>query len=173
MYLSTYSQSPAQTTKFKPNQKLFDRTYSNLTSIFLLKKVLKYLNNFLNRNFSDLWLKWTQTIEMKQNQTFFHRTYSNLISIFIGSKILKYFNDFYNWHLSMPLQNLPQRSKMKQNQTRHVQIWQHFSQFTKYYGIWITFEIHFLVKFISKMNNNFSRGKMFIIKLVMLFKVLF
>ena len=90
MYLSTYSQSPAQTTKFKPNQKLFDRTYSNLTSIFLLKKVLKYLNNFLNRNFSVLWLKWTQTIEMKQNQTFFHRTYSNLISIFIGSKILKF-----------------------------------------------------------------------------------
>ena len=33
---------------------------------------------WLNQNFTVLWLEWTQTMEMKQNQTFFHGTYSNL-----------------------------------------------------------------------------------------------
>ena len=45
---------------------------------FFYQKILKYFSDFQNRNFSVLWLKWTQAIEMKQNQTFFHGTYSNL-----------------------------------------------------------------------------------------------
>ena len=74
-------------------------------------------------------------MEMKQNQTFFHGTYSNLTSFFIGGKILKYFNDFYNWHFPILLQKWAQTSKVKWNYTGYVQIWQHFSLFTKYYII--------------------------------------
>ena len=64
---------------------------------FFYQKILKYFNDFQNRNFSVLWLKWTQTMEMKQNHAFFCRTYLNLTSFLIGHKILKYFHDFYNW----------------------------------------------------------------------------
>ena len=63
--------------------------------IFFDKKMLKYLNDFQNWNFSVLWLKWTQTTELKQNQTFFHGAYSNLTSYLFSQKILKYFNDFF------------------------------------------------------------------------------
>ena len=38
---------------------------------FLINKKLKYFNDFQNRNFSLLWLKWTQTMKIKKNQTFF------------------------------------------------------------------------------------------------------
>ena len=51
------------------------------------------------------------------------------------------------------------KSKMKENQARPVQ----FFLFPKYYGISITFEAFFLVRFISKMNNDCSKGKMSII----------
>ena len=34
-----YCQNSTQTTTLKPNQTLFDRTYSNLTSLFLVKKI--------------------------------------------------------------------------------------------------------------------------------------
>ena len=51
---------------------------------FFIKKELKYFNDFHNRNFPVLWLKWTQTMEMKQNQKFFHETFkSDVIYIFI------------------------------------------------------------------------------------------
>ena len=63
---------------------------------FFYQKILKYFNDLQNRNFSVLWLKWTQTMEMKQNLTFFHAIYSNLKLFFIGCQILKYFNDFCN-----------------------------------------------------------------------------
>ena len=53
----------------------------------------------------------------------FHETYSKLTSLFICRKILKYFNNFYNWHLSISLQKF------------HVQVWQHFYSFTKWYTI--------------------------------------
>ena len=56
-----------------------------------------------NRNFSLLWLKWTQIMEMKKNQIFFHETHSDLASFFIRCKILKCLNDFYNWHVSISL----------------------------------------------------------------------
>ena len=45
---------------------------------FSLSKILKYFNDFQNRNFSVLRLKWTQTMQRKQNQTFSHWPYSNL-----------------------------------------------------------------------------------------------
>ena len=51
--------------------------------IFFYQKVLKYFNDFQNRDFSVLWLKWTKTMEMKQSQTFFRETYSNLTPFFI------------------------------------------------------------------------------------------
>ena len=57
------------------------------TKSFFIKKMLKHFNDFQNRNFSVLWLKWTQTMEMKQNQTFFHETYSNLA---LFSLVIKY-----------------------------------------------------------------------------------
>ena len=45
---------------------------------FFHQNILKYFNDFQNRNFSILWIKWTQKMEMKQNKIFFHGTYSNL-----------------------------------------------------------------------------------------------
>ena len=36
-------------------------------------KTLKYFNDFQNRNFSVLWLKWVQTMGLKQNHTFLRR----------------------------------------------------------------------------------------------------
>ena len=47
-----YSESLNQNT-------LFDRTHSNLTWFFYQKE-LKYFNDFQNRNFSVVWLKWTK-----------------------------------------------------------------------------------------------------------------
>ena len=60
-----------------------------------IKKYFKYFNDFQNRNFENLWLKWTRTMAMKPNQTFLHRIYSNLTSFLIGLKILKHSNDFF------------------------------------------------------------------------------
>ena len=77
------------------------------------QRISKYFSDFQNRNFSVLWLNWTQTMEMKQNETLFHGVYSNLASFLIGRKNLKYFNGFYNWYLSISLQNWAQTSKMK------------------------------------------------------------
>ena len=71
-------------------------------------------------------------MEMKKYQKFSHGTYSNMTSFFITCKMLK-------------------TSKMKWNQTGHVQIWLYYSLFTKYEGISTTFEIYFLMRFISKM----------------------
>ena len=51
-------------------------------NIFLYQKLLKYFNDFQNRNFSVLRLKRTQTMELKQDQTFFRGTYSNNTKIF-------------------------------------------------------------------------------------------
>ena len=89
------------------------------STLFLYQNILKYFNVFQNRNFSILWLKWTQKMKMKQNQTFFHGTFSNLTpfyiktykSISITSKIeISQFCDFLwlKWTQTM---------EMKQNQT--------------------------------------------------------
>ena len=92
--------------------------------IFFYQKILKYFNDFQNRNFSVLWLKWTKTMNIKQNQTFFLGIYLNPTSFFIGCKILKYLNDFYNWHFSILLQKWAQTSAIKSHETwKHVQIW--------------------------------------------------
>ena len=53
---------------------------------FLYQNILKYFNEFQNRNFSILWLNWTQTVEIKQNQTFFQWIYSNLIFLLLVVK---------------------------------------------------------------------------------------
>ena len=76
---------------WEPNQTQFDRTYSNLTPFFFIKKILNYFNNFQNQTFSVLWLKWTEAVEMKLNQAFFHRTHSNLTSYLFLSKNAKVF----------------------------------------------------------------------------------
>ena len=89
------------------------------STLFLYQNILKYFNVFQNRNFSILWLKWTQKMKMKQNQTFFHGTFSNLTpfyiktykSISVTSKIeISQFYDFLwlKWTQTM---------EMKQNQT--------------------------------------------------------
>ena len=88
-----------------------------------------------NRNFSVLWLKWTQIMEMKKNQIFFHETHSDLASFFICCKILKCLNDFYNWHVSISLHKWAQISKAKWNKAGYVQIWQYFPLFTTPYTI--------------------------------------
>ena len=57
----------------------------------LIKKILKYFNDFQSQNFSVLQWKRTQTMEMKHYQTFFHKTYSNLTPNLSLSKIIKKF----------------------------------------------------------------------------------
>ena len=57
----------------KQNQTSFHGEYLNLTAYLFYQNILKYFNDFQNRNFSVLWPKWSQAIEVKQNQT-----YSNL-----------------------------------------------------------------------------------------------
>ena len=65
--------------------------HSNPTFFFLIKKQLKYFNEFQNLNFSILWVKWAQTMEMKQYQTFYHETCSYLTSYIFLSKNIKVF----------------------------------------------------------------------------------
>ena len=68
--------------KKKQNQTFFQVKFSSLTPyLSLSKKILKYFNNFQNRNFS-VFFSVTQTMELKQNQTFFRWTYSNDTKIF-------------------------------------------------------------------------------------------
>ena len=89
----------------------YDIVKSDVIIIFFGQRILKYFNNFQNRNFLVLWLKWTQKIEMKQNDTFFRGTSSYLTSFFVGRKILEYINDFYNYHLS--LHNISKHNQVK------------------------------------------------------------
>ena len=58
-------------------------------------RILKYFNDFQNRNFSVLRLKWTQTVEMKQNQTFFHGSFQIWCHIFFLLKYIKEFQWLY------------------------------------------------------------------------------
>ena len=91
--------------------------------------MLKCFNDFQNRNFSVLWLKWIQTMGMKQNQTFFHGTYSNLAPYLFYQNILKYFNDFQNCNFSVLWLKWTQAMEMKQNQTFFLST---YSSLTKY-----------------------------------------
>ena len=59
---------------------------------FFNQKMLKYFNDCQNRNFSVLWLKWTQTMKMKQNQALFHGIYSKFDDIHFLIKNIKVFN---------------------------------------------------------------------------------
>ena len=86
-------------------------------------------------------------MEMKQNQTFFHGTYLNLISFLIDPKILKYFNDFHNWQLAISLQKWAQtKIKIKRDICKSDT----FSLICKIAHDIISFEIYFLIRFISK-----------------------
>ena len=106
--------------------------------ILFYQKILNYLNDFQNQNFSVLWLKWTQTIQVKQNQTFFHGTYSNLMWYIFLSKNIKVFQ----WlskskFLSFITKGNSNKKKMKQYQTLsmgHIQIWHHFALVAKYFS---------------------------------------
>ena len=62
----------------KQSQIIFPWDIFKYDIIFFDQKILKYLNDFQNRNVWVLWLKWTETMKAKQNQTFFH------VSYFIG-----------------------------------------------------------------------------------------
>ena len=70
---------------------IFKSDTKNITKYYYLfyQKILKCFNNFQNRNFSVLWLKWIKAMEMKQNQTFFSVTYSNLTPHLFISKNIK------------------------------------------------------------------------------------
>ena len=76
--------------------------YNQSDFIFFNQRILKYSNDFQNRNFSVLWLKWTQTMEMK----FLHGIFPwgtfkpDMIYLF-SKKMLKYFNNFQNQNFSV------------------------------------------------------------------------
>ena len=85
--------------------------FKSATISFFHQKMLKYFNEFQNRTFSLLWLKWTQIMELKQNQPFFHGKYSNMTPY-----LLKYFNDFQNRNFLVLWLKRTQTMAMKQNQ---------------------------------------------------------
>ena len=80
---------------------------------------------------------------------------SNLTSFLICRKMLKYFKIIFIVSIfQFQCKCAKKTCKMKLHQTGNVQIWQDFSLFTKNYGISMTFEIYFLVRFVSNMNRN-------------------
>ena len=81
---------PNNVNKTKSDTFPWDKLKSDTKSFF----IKKCFNDFQNRNFSVLWLKWTQTMEMKQNQTFFHGTCSHLTPYLSLSKII----DIFQYH---------------------------------------------------------------------------
>ena len=90
-------------------------------------------------------------MEKKQNQTLFRGTCLNLTSSFIGRKILKYFNNFYNWHFPISFQKSAQTSKVNANL---------ISKIVHYLN---DFEIYFLIRFIRKMSDSSTWGKICLI----------
>ena len=90
----------------KQNQTSFHGTYLNLTAYLFYQNILKYFNDFQNRNFWILWLKVNPDNGNETKSGIFPMHIFKSDIIFIGCKILKYFNDFYNWnwHFSISLQ---------------------------------------------------------------------
>ena len=120
-YFSIYCQSSTQTTKVKPNQKVFDRTNSNLTSFFI-KKLFQWIWKLKIPSFM------TKVNPNNINETksdIFPLAYSNLIPYLFFQKILKHFNDFQNQNFSVLW--LKPTQKVEKNKSRHFEIWHHFS----------------------------------------------
>ena len=92
-YFSTYSQNFTKTTKIKPNQTLFDRTYFFIQKhqSILIKKS-KYLSFITKVNPNN---------GKETKSDIFPWTYSNLTTYLFYQKILKYFNDFQNRNFSV------------------------------------------------------------------------
>ena len=130
-YFSIYCRNSTQTTKLKPNQILFGRTYSNLTSLFWSKNI-KVFQWLWKLKFLSFMTKVNPSNGNETKSDIFYEAFSNLTLFFITRKILKYFNNIYDWHRSISLQNSAQISKVKQNETEHVQIWPYFSLFRKW-----------------------------------------
>ena len=92
-------------TKVNPNNRnetksdIFPYDIFKSDNIFFYPKILKYFNDFQNRNFSVL-TKVNENIENEKNQAYFHEAYSNLTLFFNDCKILQYLSD-----LSLPLFN--------------------------------------------------------------------
>ena len=128
--------------------------------ILFYQKILKYFNDFQNRNFSVLWLKWTQTMKMKQNQTFIHRAYLNLISFLLAPKTLKYFNDLHNWHLSISLHKWVQtKIKIKRGMCKSDSIFVIYKMVNYLNDFWDLF----LNKVFLKWMINSCEGKIFFV----------
>ena len=132
-----------------------------ISIIFFDQKILiKYFNDFDNKNLSVLWLKWTQTMKIKKNQTSFHGSYLNLTSFFIGRKVLKCFND---WNFSIHYKSEHKQinwNKIKGNMCKSDSIVPYLQSRTLFK--WL----YFLITFNSKMNNNSSRRKIFSVYLI-------
>ena len=77
----------------KQNQTFFYETYSNLTSFFISRKILKYFNDFQNWHILILLQKWAQTNKVKQNYT---GHCANLTVIFLIYQVVYHQIDFWN-----------------------------------------------------------------------------
>ena len=100
-------------------------------------------------------------MEMNQNQIFFSETYSNLTSFFIAHKVLKYCNGFL---LRLEYSSLIAKvSTNKLSEVRLNRLCANLTVFSLIYKV-----IHysndcwnlFLIRFISKINDNSSERKM-------------
>ena len=91
--------------------------------IFFYRKILKYLNDFQNRNFSVLRLKWTWTMKMKKIRH-------------VSMRHIKIWRHIFFCH-SMTKLNPNNRNEAKSDIFRVTC----FSFVTKYWNIWMTFII--------------------------------
>ena len=146
-------------TKVKPNNGNETKSHIFPWDIFksdtispFYQNILKYFNNFQNRNFSILWLKQTQIMGMKQNHTILHGTYSNLTFF---SLVVKY------WNISMTIiiGTFQSHYKSEHNQVKWNKITRDMCKSDsiflckRKYTTWVKFEFYFLKKFFIKKNE--------------------
>ena len=110
---------------------------------FFYQKILKYFNDFQNRNSSNLWLKWTQTMEMKENQTFFKGTYSNLA---LFSLVVK----CYNISMTFMIYTFQSHCKSEHNQVKWNKITRDMGKSDRIFFIIFYLQSSTLLNWLSK-----------------------
>ena len=124
-----------------------------ISIIFFDQKILiKYFNDFDNKNFSVLWLKWTQTMKIKKKSDLFPWDIFKSDIIFHWTQSTKMFQwlKFFNCEHKQVKWN-----KIKGDICKSDSIVPYVQSRTLFK--WL----YFLIMFNSKMNNNSSRRKMF------------
>ena len=129
LYFSTFSQNCTQTTKVKTNQTLFDRTNSNLRSLFLIKKIVfQWLLKLNSLGFMS------RVNPNNRNETkpdiFSWDIFKSQIIFHCSQKTKIYFHNFNNWHLSISLQKwVETKIKIKRGMCKSDRIFPYLQSF--------------------------------------------